>query len=608
MADEFGLTALGLKIKQLQTIKTEIQTSLQGLLGLNLNFLPESVFGNIVGVFSEREALLWQVIEALYNSRRASGAEGIAVDDLLALTNDRRLPASASVTDPNPLVDTGDITKYGLVLLGTPATVVPATSIIQTDASPSTNFTLDEDVTIGAAVNAVQTLFFSNTPTSGNFALYIDGGVTPTANIPYTAIAAVVQAAINGLVGYEDATVSGTFGTGFAITYAASLAATPIQLATVASNTLQNGIVVTNIRVVNTAQGHPAQGVGSATAAVTGPVSAPAGTLTIIGTPVSGWTGVTNQLDVLPGSDVEDDVTALLRRLDNLGKLARGPIEALNDKVSGVKNVTDVIVFENKGISALQKITFDQVPDAGSFKIIIGSGITSAILYTATSATVQTAIRAISGLSDAEVSGDFTYGFMIDPKSGGKYVALSLAAISTNTLTKSSAPIVVTPVFERPGKSIEVVVSGGTDAAVGQAIYNAHVGGVETFGTTTENVFDEEDNLVPVSFSRPTEVPIYVDIVLTTDLLTAAVPEFNPEDVQKIQDKIIDIGNKVGIGGLIIGLGSNGLVGAFNDVPGIISYTLNFGRSPSPVSNANIQLLPDQLPVFETFNVVVSYT
>jgi hypothetical protein len=77
--------------------------------------------------------------------------------------------------------------------------------------------------------------------------------------------------------------------------------------------------------------------------------------------------------------------------------------------------------------------------------------------------------------------------------------------------------------------------------------------------------------------------------------------------VATIQQDLITIANGVAIGGLIIGFGTDGLIGAFNAVPGIVSYTLYFGLSPSPVTNTNIQLLPEQAVLAEQFNIQVSY-
>jgi len=86
----------------------------------------------------------------------------------------------------------------------------------------------------------------------------------------------------------------------------------------------------------------------TATAQDTGPVQAPAGTLTVIETPVTGWASVTNPLDADPvGTDLENDPTFRLRRLEEIAIAGRATTEAIKSKVLEVDDVTAVVVFEN---------------------------------------------------------------------------------------------------------------------------------------------------------------------------------------------------------------------------------------------------------------------
>lgn len=60
-----------------------------------------------------------------------------------------------------------------------------------------------------------------------------------------------------------------------------------------------------------------------------------------------------------------------------------------------------------------QLIVFSSVPVAGAFTLFYGGDETTSIPYTATSGDVQTALRALPGLSEVTVSGDFTSGFSV---------------------------------------------------------------------------------------------------------------------------------------------------------------------------------------------------
>lgn len=86
----------------------------------------------------------------------------------------------------------------------------------------------------------------------------------------------------------------------------------------------------------------------TATAQVTGPVFAIAGTLTLIETPVTGWASVLNALDADPvGTDLETDASFKLRRLEELAIAGRATTEAIRSQVLKLDLVTNVVVFEN---------------------------------------------------------------------------------------------------------------------------------------------------------------------------------------------------------------------------------------------------------------------
>lgn len=711
MADNtvYGLTAAGFVLKPQSQIIAEIQASLQGVFGQNINFGPESNFGQLVGIFSEREALIWELALAVYSSQYPGGAEGTSVDNILALNSMRRLPATPTKTTLIPVTTSTGITLYGLVLLGTPGTVITSGSLINTNQSPPLSFSLDETVTIGSAANAQQNLFVSNTPDSGAYQLtigdtdghtlttpsipynalaqvsHIDFSAVPstgnfrltlsiggdalqTTTIPFTATASVVQSAITALSGYGAVTVAGDFTAGFNISWnglpqplvtvtanTLGVTVTPInsiqsafntlhdttslsypytdvtvmtnasgylitfgggivydteptsgnlaqELIVIIANNMMSGSSLTNLLITTQTQGHPAQAIGSATATVNGPNFVSAGSLNTIGSPVSGWTGVVNQLDALTGTNVENDTDALIRRQANLQAQANGPLASIIEKVRAIPNVLTAIGFENDNDAALQVVTFASVPSTGSYVLVLDGSPTSSIAYGSTSAQVQTIIRNISRFSEVLVSGDNASGFTIDLNGSLGGQPINLLQISNNT-----TGVNITPSFGRPGHSVEIVVEGGDDTTIAQTILSSKPGGIQSYGTTTVQVFDQFGNPYEISFSRPAVVPIYVVINLTTDLGSAS-PKFSPSSLTTIQQDIVDIGNDVSIGGLIIGFGSNGLIGAFNSVPGITFYTISFGRSPNPTTDTNIQMQPEEVPLFESFNVAISYT
>lgn len=776
---------------QQQDIITQIEASLQTTFGANINFGPESVMGQIVGIFSEREALIWQLAEAVYNSQYPAGAEGTSVDNILALNNLTRLPATATVTDPTPLIQSTGITLFGLVLYGTSGTSIPSGSIIQTSATPPLSFTLDNTVAIASAQNAIQSVFFSNTPNIGTFTISIQdtaGTTLTTSAIEFDALAsqtsltfttlpvassgftlsltragatlttgnivtnsafptsAAIQTAIRALTGYSattvagsagsytiqwfvanpvvtvatnttlstitptdsvqalfdnlhdtsvpnypytDVTVTGSFASGFIFTFGGEgspIGSNPVSgnkpqaLMTAVTSGLQSGATVTNINIITTNTGTPAQAVGTATCTTTGPNFVKAGTLTVIGSPVSGWTSVTNQLDCISGTNLETDTSALERRSALLAAQANGPIQSIVEKVSEVPQVTAVIGFQNLTGAAQQTVTFGTVPTSGTWNYTVGGQTITGLAFNVTAAQFQAALQALVGFGTAQITGNVQFGFTIDFNGSNGGQAVGIATIFNGTNATG-----IIPNFGRPPNSFEILVNGGSDGAIAQTIYDTSPAGILSYsapvlvtqGTTTgssttltalasttgvqvgQSIFGEGiqpgttvvnvssstivvmslpaltsntatpilfnhtvtitdafGNPVRIGFSRPVEIPIYVSISLTTD--TYLVPgntgsglnanaKFNPQSIGNIQTDIIAIGNEVPIGGTIIGFGTNGLIGAFNSVPGIVNYTLYFDVTADPFNQMNISLQPEQLAVFESFNISVSY-
>lgn len=157
----------------------------------------------------------------------------------------------------------------------------------------------------------------------------------------------------------------------------------------------------------------------------TGRTPAPAGTITVISTPVSGWTAVTNLADATPGLPVETDAAFRLRREQSAQRAASSPLDAIVAQVLEVSGVTQVTGWENTSL----------LPDA------IG----------------------------------------------------------------------------RPGKSVEAMVLGGDDDAVGRAVFAAKAGGIETVGSTTVTFTDSNGRSRSVKFSRPTSLTMYATIRVEVD-------------------------------------------------------------------------------------------
>lgn len=91
----YGLTKDGLITKTFDVVTAELQQELTANLG-QLNFNDNTVIGNMVNIFAEREVFIWQLCQSLYDSLSPVYAEGISLDHNCALLGIKRLPATFS--------------------------------------------------------------------------------------------------------------------------------------------------------------------------------------------------------------------------------------------------------------------------------------------------------------------------------------------------------------------------------------------------------------------------------------------------------------------------------------------------------------------------------
>lgn len=240
-----------------------------------------------------------------------------------------------------------------------------------------------------------------------------------------------------------------------------------------------------------------------------GAIAAPAGTLTVIETPVTGWNSVTNALDADPGREIETDADFRIRREELIRIGGTATLEAIRSAVRDVEDVIQVFVIEN--------VT------------------------------------------------DFT---------------------DINNL---------------PPHSFETIVSGGTDADIAETIFLSKPAGIRTFGDESEIVADSQGVNHTIEFSRPEDVPIYVDLTVVTDPVT-----FPIDGSDQIKAAIVAKGDTLDIGEDVIAL-------VFKceplDVTGVIDVTVfKIDTITPPVNTGNIVIAFRDLARFDTSRITVTVT
>lgn len=111
------------------------------------------------------------------------------------------------------------------------------------------------------------------------------------------------------------------------------------------------------------------------TAALTGPLIAAAGTMTVIETPVGGLAGAVNPLDAILGRDLETDSAYRLRQATLLGGQGVSTLNAIFAAVSAVAGIIDLRVDENTALTP----NVDGVPGK-AIEVVAEGGVDQAII------------------------------------------------------------------------------------------------------------------------------------------------------------------------------------------------------------------------------------
>lgn len=81
-----GITDNGFQIKSLDVILREQRTQVEGEFGSNFTTDPADKTNQLLGIFAEREAELWELALATYNSYYPDTARGVALDNVVSIT------------------------------------------------------------------------------------------------------------------------------------------------------------------------------------------------------------------------------------------------------------------------------------------------------------------------------------------------------------------------------------------------------------------------------------------------------------------------------------------------------------------------------------------
>ncbi|QCT20849.1 hypothetical protein FEM41_14945 [Jejubacter calystegiae] len=157
-----------------------------------------------------------------------------------------------------------------------------------------------------------------------------------------------------------------------------------------------------------------------------------------------------------------------------------------------------------------------------------------------------------------------------------------------------------------PPHSISAIVEGGDVEEIAQTIRGKKGQGVSTYGKTTVQVPDIYGNPHSISFSRPSDVPVYVS--LTLEPFTGYTTQIGEEIRQAVADYInsLAIGESVKLS-RVYSPANLGVVSGGNARYYDINELL-IGKSAGSVAAANIAIAYDESASCDTDNIKITVT
>lgn len=293
-------------------IRQQIIDTLQAKTGLTFETRTDSITGQFIDTFAEREATMWELAEAVYHAMYPNTATGISLDNSVAFAGVRRLFAERS---------TAWCACYGIE-----TTPIPAGAIIRNNNTQD-NLILDKDVTISRQNTIDVNLSVMDAVVGNQYWIQINAVTFTYTCIAGDTTASIALALYNQLL---NTPLTVELDVNFLRMYSIEAVQFALQIST-------------NIQI------NQIGSLGNFTAEYFGPIDVLANHLTMIVSTQTGWTGVNNIVDGQLGRNLETDDELRLRYDLGVFRLGATTLEAIRANIQqNVQGITAVQVYENQ--------------------------------------------------------------------------------------------------------------------------------------------------------------------------------------------------------------------------------------------------------------------
>lgn len=662
----FGLTPNGFNAPRLADIKQQLEDGFIAQFG-EVNTDPQSVIGQLIGLFAKTYADIWENMNDVYFSQYPNSASGVSLDNVVQLNGISRLPATqtsvvATCTGLEgtviPLGSLAEILSSGQTFFANQGGIITAANADTVNVQIVSLATQAYFVTLNNILftSSLPVITFSNSGAifnSGDSIIVTINGVAQTA-VPYNTssnqtladIASTIQSFDSSLACTASATnpniITITPNPGYNITInSISIINSPPSTATYVITFLapgsNNALTAALVAILNF--GTPpwlaidnmngtftinaltpsipfSSAVGLNLSIISqaspinflaqnfGPIPCPVASLTSIVTPIAGWQSVTNLVAGNTGTLVETDAKLRIRRQNSIKLIGAGTVESIEaGLLQNVPGVTSAIVFENSSAFETSIVIVFPLIFTNLDVITVTYNTISSFMVTAGSVQATTMTAIVNQFLLIPSVATATYG-----GSGNRTITLTFNAfdvlVVNSAIVTSGVSQTATITGGRPPKSFESVVQGGTDQAVAEEIWLKKPAGIQTFGNSSFTITDSQGNPQTIFFSRPTPLYIWVTVALTL----YSEETFPANGIQLEGESILNYGNSLGVG--IDVLFQRVLSQIFN-IPGVasgnmqIAFTLLPTNTPS-FGTSDIPIADNQISVFDLSRINVT--
>lgn len=381
---DFGLTDYGLQIPSYEDWRDLYYDKARTTFGTELNVGSSSVTGQFLSIFAYQDMLLWEALQAVYNSQTYDGAEGIYLDEILSRRGIFRKSASPS-------------TGY---------------AYIQTDKNASWTYSVNTSTYFSAA-NGQNYQVSTETPLRERVAAFkmtLSELQAAGSSVTFTINDVKTGAAKTSVINTSSSTALQTLATFIS----GAIDSSETGKVYVDNNTLYVGFLNTDKTTpvgLNTAtRFYATAAVGTkwslipVTATVTGINTVYVGEITgMTPTPPSGYLSVGNFTEFYAGREVETDAEYRVRFNDTVDEANAATRPAIYKAISDLDGVQRVRIYDNPSsidTTAAPAFTFNTVVLGGETQAIAETLYNKKPINTLTSGTVSYTITIEDGSTE----------------------------------------------------------------------------------------------------------------------------------------------------------------------------------------------------------------